>query len=57
MGFPDRLIDGGWRAGFRADFRDGARSWQYFLIANLIEILPSLIRGADYRVSLCGTLQ
>ena len=43
MGFPDQLLDGDWRAGYSADCVEDTRSWQYFLIANLIEILPGIV--------------
>jgi hypothetical protein len=42
MGFPDHLIDGDWRAGYHAGCVEDTRSWQHYLIDNLIEILPKL---------------
>jgi hypothetical protein len=43
MGWPDQLVDSDWRAGHAADCVEDTRSWQYFLIANLTEILPAVM--------------
>jgi hypothetical protein len=48
MGWPDELLDGDWRAGYSADCLEDTRSWQYFLIANLVEILPAVVGGKGY---------
>jgi hypothetical protein len=45
MGFPSHMIDGDWRAGHSAYCVEDSRSWQYFLISNLVEILPELMAG------------
>jgi hypothetical protein len=45
MGFPSHVVDGNWRAGHSADCVEDTRSWQYFLISNLVEVLPELMAG------------
>jgi len=38
--FQTILIDGDSRRGYSADCVEDTRSWQHFLIANLVEIYP-----------------
>jgi hypothetical protein len=40
MGWPTDLVDADWREGRAAGCLEDTRSWQYFLIAYLIEDLP-----------------
>jgi len=46
MGRPTDLVDADWREGRGAGCLEDTRSWQYFLIVNLIEDLPGLVPTA-----------
>jgi hypothetical protein len=46
MGWPTDLVDADWRAGHAGYCVKDTRSWQYFLIAGLIEDLPRLVPTA-----------
>jgi|KBSMisStaDraftv2_1062788.scaffolds.fasta_scaffold1777527_1 hypothetical protein len=45
LGWPADLVDADWREGQAGRLED-TRSWQYFLIANLIEDLSGLVPTA-----------